>query len=233
MQKFLRYLRGYVCFIITGAFPQRLLNSCKNQKIPLWDISSRKNEITAKTYASQYPKLKKLRKNRNPKIRVKEKHGLPFEFKKIKKRYGIFAGVLLAVLLIYFLTSRVWIININTDDAKLKEKVETALSEIGAVKGMKKQDADTRSLKRKLMITENDIAWDSFNLKGCVLNIELNKRTPPPESDVHKNRFADVIAACDGQIIYSEIKNGQVLFYKGQTVSKGDILVTGDRKSVV
>ena len=49
----LRWLRGTVTFLITGAFPERLVNLCIRSRLPVWGVSRRKDGLIAHTYARQ------------------------------------------------------------------------------------------------------------------------------------------------------------------------------------
>ena len=227
MLQFLRYLKGYVSFIITGSFPQRIINSCKNQKIPLWDIVPEDNNISAKTYAKDYKRIKKLRKSRKTKLKIKEKHGLPFNLFKFRKRYGILLGIVASVILLSFLTSRIWIIDIKAEDSAFKNDILSSLKTLGIKEGIKSSSIDVKDAQRKLMILENELAWDSLNIKGCKLTVETSRKEAPPHKEFNKEKHSDIIAERDGQIIYMEIRNGQSICQKGETVGKGDILVSG------
>ncbi len=227
MLQLLRYLRGYVKFIITGSFPQRIINSCKIQKIPLWDIVPKDKSISAKAYAKDYKRIKHLRKSRNTKFAISEKHGIPFSLSKLKKRYGILLGAAASLILLSFLTSRIWIINVNTENPALKTEILSCLESLGIKKGVKSSSIDVKNAQRKLMILENKLAWDSLNIKGCKLMVETSEKENPPPKEFSKEKHSDIIAECDGHIVYMEIRNGQSLCQKGDTVGKGDILVSG------
>ena len=74
----LRWLRGTVTFLITGAFSERLVNLCIRSRLPVWGVSRRKDGLIAHTYARQYRRLRPMARASRTKIRVRERRGLPF-----------------------------------------------------------------------------------------------------------------------------------------------------------
>lgn len=52
--KLIRFLCGYVRFRAKGGFPERFINLCSKENIPLWDISGSKGEMYAKTTIRGY-----------------------------------------------------------------------------------------------------------------------------------------------------------------------------------
>lgn len=228
--KIIRFFAGTVRFKIFGTFPQRLLNLIKNGNIAIWEITPHKNTYSANTYAKNYKDICSLRKGTKAKLRVTEKHGIPFILFKLRKRYGLIMGIAFSALMLTFLTTRIWSINIGTDNAVLKEELKSQLNSIGINVGAAKNKIDAKKGRRKLMLLNKNLAWVGINIKGSVANIEISEKQSPPSKKNPLNKFADIIAERDGKIVYMEIKNGQPLISTGYTVSKGDVIVSGTMK---
>ena len=56
--KLIRFLCGYVRFRAKGGFPERFINLCSKENIPLWDISGSKGEMYAKTTIRGYHRIR-------------------------------------------------------------------------------------------------------------------------------------------------------------------------------
>ena len=74
----IRFLCGYVRFRATGGFPERFINLCSRENIPLWDISGGKEVLYAKTTIRGYHRLRSCARKSGMRPRVSERYGLPF-----------------------------------------------------------------------------------------------------------------------------------------------------------
>ena len=87
--KFLRSLFGYVLFTGHGGFPERFLNLCVKYHIPLWDLQSHGESFSGKTSARAYKRIRPVAYRSGVRVRIAEKHGLPFFSARNKKRVGL------------------------------------------------------------------------------------------------------------------------------------------------
>ena len=181
----------------------------------------------ADTYAKNYKYLRHGAKSSGVKIRIKEKHGLFMFLRRYKGRFGILAGTAAAIILLVFCQSRIWKIEISGCGDELKNAVKYQLFENGVNTGCDKNKIDPKELSRLRVINDDRIAWIAINIVGSTAFVEVSERQPPPEAIDPDNRIANLVAACDGQIKYLEIYEGQTLVKVGEAVSRGDILVSG------
>jgi similar to stage IV sporulation protein len=92
--KLMRYIRGYVIFVIRGVFVERFLNLCARAGIPIWGLMPQGEQWEARTVASDYKKLRPMTRTTGVRLRVKSRHGAPFVARRYRKRAGLLAGVL-------------------------------------------------------------------------------------------------------------------------------------------
>lgn len=225
--RLLRWLRGTVTFLIFGTFPERFINLALRKGLPLWDITPLPDAMQATTYAKQYKKIIPLAKKSRVKIRASKKRGLPFINWRYRKRVGLVAGLLFFALATMFLSTRIWMIEVSGIERLDQNEIVTQLGELGLNPGVARKRIDTTALEKKMLMQNSDIAFIAINLKNSKAEVQINERILPPEKITPPDRYANVVAACDGQIKYMEVYNGQPVVTLGDTVLTGDVIIRG------
>ncbi|MEG2174285.1 MAG: sporulation protein YqfD [Oscillospiraceae bacterium] len=223
----LRYVRGSVTFLILGAFPERLVNLCICKRVPLWGVHPAKGGCEANTYASRYRRLRPLTKQAGVRTRVTVRRGWPFLRRRYRRRWGIAVGFVLAVLLLPMLSSRIWSVEVEGCQIIDQSEVVTALDTLGLYPGVSARSIDVHVMQRRMMLLDGRIAWIAINLMGSTAHVQVKERTMPPEPIDISDRVANIVAACDGQLRVLEVYEGQALVRVGNTVSKGEVIVSG------
>ncbi|NLU10547.1 MAG: sporulation protein YqfD [Tepidanaerobacter acetatoxydans] len=224
--KLWNYLSGYVIIKIVGEYGERLLNQAAMKNLYLWDVKRvNDNELTAKINVKDFFKLARLAKKTRSRIYVLQRVGLFFTISKLKKRKAFLFGALLFVVAIYLMSSFIWNIEIKCPDDDLSTSVIEDLRKWGLREGTFKYGLDKQYYLNKLLTKYKNISWAEIEIRGSKLIVELVKKQLPPE--LEESTPCDIIASKDG--IIEEIVNfrGEALVEPGQTVSKGDTLITG------
>ena len=223
----IRWLKGTVTFIITGAFPERFISACRRNGIKLWNIKRQKENMYADAFASDYKRIRHIAKNNAVKIRLKNKRGAFLQSKKYRSRIGIPIGIFAALLLIALFSARIWKIEINGCNNELSDQLKEILIEHGVKVGCAKKNINVKELQSKIMLEDDRISWIAINIVGGTAYIEVSERRQPPEKLYDDSKVSNIVAVCDGQIKYIEIYSGQAMVKAGETVRKGEILVSG------
>ena len=82
----LRWLFGYINFKASDGFPDRFINLCTKDSIPLWNIQNIGGNLSASTTIEGYLGIRQSARKSGMKLRVTEKKGLIFFLKKHKRR---------------------------------------------------------------------------------------------------------------------------------------------------
>ena len=224
MLTIIRFLFGYVVFISKGPFPERFINLVTRSGIGIFNAKRIGYNFYASTMASEYKSLRPTAKKSNMKMRIKEKHGLPFIIKKYKKRLGVFIGIALASLLVYVLSLYVWSVDISGNVSISEDEINAVMYELGIGSGTLKSEADLFILEKSIMTNFNNISWLSANIKGCSLRISIKESASPPEI-IPQDEPCNIVALQDAQIIRMEVYNGKAEVANGDAVLKGQLLV--------
>lgn len=223
--KLIRFLFGYVRFTITGEFPERLINQLSVNHISIWNTVRNKENIEANIMAKDYKKIRKIRGKNRVKTKIKRKYGFPFFIKKNSKRVGILVGAVLFVLIINFLSSRIWYIRVEGNQNITTNQVLSVAEEYGLKIGIKKRSINSIKLKSKLAKSLKDSAWVAVNVEGSRVTLNITENLVVPEKT--KTYPCNLIAECDGVITKLLVKDGVTKVRVNQAVQKGDLLVSG------
>lgn len=221
------YLRGYVIIIVEGFFIEKFINICARRNIFLWDIRMQNERlVTMRTTIKGFKKMRPAARKAGCKVRLLKKTGLPFVFNRYRRRKAFFAGAVLFIVLINLLASFVWSIEITGNKELQTEFIEDALSRHGIKAGAFKYRIDTDSAVDKMMMEIGKLAWISINLKGTKVRVEVRERRDLPQI-VPRHVPCDIIAQKDGIITQIVAKAGMEAVKEGDTVKKGQVLISG------
>lgn len=222
----LRWLRGYVSFEATGAFPERFLNLTLREDIPLWDPVGEKGKLRAKTAVSSYKEIRPVAKRAGVRVRVKKRRGLPFIIHNNRKRGGLLAGAACFFILINIMSSFIWSVEISGLDHLSETDVRSALRDNGLSTGVFKDSFDIDRLERDATLQIGQVGWISVNVIGTTAYVELSESYKRPDI-VPENEPCNIKANFDGQILRMDIAKGAAAVKTGDGVIKGQLLVSG------
>ncbi len=230
MLHWVQYIRGYVTIKVWGYSTERLLNLCGNHNILVWDIVNHGEYDTMNISVRGFFALKPLLKKTGTRAAVLGKYGLPFFMSKMQKRKVFVAG-LLCCLLFWMLTARyIWNIEIEGNYVLTDDVLLDYLEENKIHVSMKKNELQIEELEKALREKYDVITWTSVQLKGTTLLISIKENEMPvyeqnDQTDTEKG--TDLIAARSGTVSYIITRSGVPQVALGDTVEKGDVLVSG------
>ena len=222
--KIYRFLFGYVRFTITGLYPERLLNLLSVNSVSVWNVLRIENNVEANVIIRDYKRMHQLCRQSGCRVRCKERYGAPFFFAKYRKRLGAVVGALLFVVLLWFLSGRIWNIQIKGNETIEDAVVLNACRELGIYEGALRSSIDPKAARISLAIKLPDIAWASVNIEGSVLTVEISEAQKVDSEDEEP---CNLKASVDGVIKAIEVTDGKVVVGLGDGVVKGDLLVSG------
>lgn len=224
--KLLRYLMGYIVFNAEGGFPDRFINLCTRNSIPLWNIQNIGGKIKAATTVNGYLDMKKTAKMSGMKIRAEKKSGLVFLLKKNKKRVGILIGLISAFLLILLLSQFVWTVSVVGNSELDTDFILSEYEKLGVKVGMPVFKLDNKEVADQALQTIDGIVWTAVNRKGTAVVIEVREAKEKPE--IYDGETpSNVIASEDGLVLSVDLLSGNAEIKAGSAVTKGDLLISG------
>ncbi|MBQ8670884.1 MAG: sporulation protein YqfD [Oscillospiraceae bacterium] len=226
MRGMIRFFKGWVRFRITGGFPERFINLCAMRGLPLWDGVRRGECCEFSAQCRHYRRLRPCARGAGVRLRVLERHGLPFWLKKRRRRWGLAVGVVLCVGALAFSSLFLWNVRVVGNSRLETDQILQTLEKLGVKPGVRCSQIDVRSVERRMMMELSDLGWVAVNLQGSTAVVQVQERVLPPEI-VDKPTPCNVVAARGGQIVKMQVYLGQSMVAVGDAVAQGDILVSG------
>ena len=155
--------------------------------------------------------------------------GTPFFLLRFKKRGGILIGAAFFVICLAFLSSRVWVIEVNGNSAVPDDMIISAAQEAGLVCGAAKSKLNAPIIALKTEDALSSLSWVAINIRGCRAEIDVRDTaiTPAPSVSVDETKPRNIIASKDAQLILLEPYSGTAQAKLFNSVMKGDVLISG------
>lgn len=226
-KKFFKFLRGYVIIEIYGKDAERFVNICLRRGIDVWDTDPIENGIRLALFRNDFFLVRSVARKCRVKVRLKEKGGLRYLLNLYRRRYFLFAGVLICVAVCVLASRFIWLVEINgVQNSDINSIIET-LDRLGIKRGaLKSKVPEGMEIKQAIISETDNIAWAWLYLEGAKARVEIYEQTLPPEL-IDKDTPCDIVAACDGSIQRMIVKNGEETVKAGDAVRAGDIIVSG------
>lgn len=214
---------GYLVISLKGRGVARLLNLTTQNDIHFWDLRYRENVVTVKIRPRDFKKLRPLLRKTSCSVRILQKKGTPFVILQGWRRKGLMIGIVLFCLIIYTLSLFVWRINIEGNEDVTCEEIIAVLEKYGVREGALKSALDLKEIERNLLLEIEELKWAGVSLEGAYMNIQIVERLMEPLAD----ESMDLFAAKDGLVMDILVLAGQAAVEPGDTVKKGDLLISG------
>ena len=230
MLHWVQYIRGYVTIKVWGYSTERLLNLCGNHDILVWDIVNYGEYDTMNISVRGFFALKPLLKKTGTRAAIVRKYGLPFFMSKMQKRKMFVAGLLCCLLFWMLTAGYIWNIEIVGNYVLTEDVLLDYLEEKEVHVAMKKSRLQIEELEKALREDYDVITWTSVQIKGTTLCIYI-KENEMPEYDqtgqADEGTGTDLIATRSGVVSYIITRSGVPQVALGDTVEKGDVLISG------
>ncbi len=168
---------------------------------------------------------------RNCTVERGELQGLPAYILRCFRRAGVLSGVLLAFLFFLFARGRVWSVEIEGDGSVDEDRIRAVVAAAGLRPGMALRDLSADEVASSCLLHEELFSSVNVSVSGVSARVEWigRKRGPSTPASVI-GEGVNLVASCDGVIVSVQPTCGTAAVVPGQTVHKGDLLISGVNK---
>lgn len=227
------YIRGYYVITVEGIEIERFLNNLIRNNIHVFNVKRiGSNKIEFSIERQDMRELKNIYRGGNYNIKIKQKTGVPFLIKRIYKQKGMWICAFISLILLIMTSQFVTDIYIQVPEGIKKEDIRKELYNAGLKPGVYKKNIDRKSIRDKVMLEFDEVAYVSINVKGTNIFVTVTKKAESLKSNDDSN-YCNVIAQKNGIIEKVIPRSGKALVEPGKIVQKGDVLLNGaNTKSV-
>ncbi len=220
------YIFGTGAYTVTGADPEGCLNKLNINGIPLQNIQ--KEDDLTYTFTAPLPREQEiltLAERSYCQGFCSGRYGLKVDLQKLLHRPFLLISLVIALFLTFSMGSLVWKIRIDAGDDHAEWKIRHVLRDLGVDIWCRTEDVDPLHLRYALLNEIPELSWVAVNPKGGKLTVlALLKEKVENTADTGP---CNLVAVREGVITESTVLEGMDLVKVGDSVSQGQILVSG------
>lgn len=226
VSRMMRWFPGWVRVEAEGGYPERLLNAVTAARIAVWGVRRHGECLRFSCLAGDYRALRPMARKACVRMRMRHKHGLPFWRHRYRHRRGLLVGLVLYILVLAWLSPRIWVIEVTGNAVTPTEAILAAAAQRGVALGARMDRVDVKGLQIGGTKDMPTVSFITVNPSHNVARIEVTEREESPPS-LDLTQPSDMVALRDGRILRMEVYSGHKLVMEGEAVTAGTRLVTG------
>lgn len=227
MKRLITFFRGTLKLCVVGSFPERLLNLCGQERIDFWAVEFIDAcTICFTTRCGSFRKIKELAQRIGCEVEKQSSWGFPDFLMCFKKRYSFLIGLAVCLWAVSFLSSFILQIEVTGNQRVSTAVILNQLRQMGVKPGVYGPKIDRQQIAQQMLLKLEELSWMGINLSGTKLQVLVREREKKPDR-IDENEFVHIVAETDGVIVRVEPELGDAVVQSGDTVTKGDVLISG------
>lgn len=217
---------GYVCIRITGKEALRAINLLHSEGFRFLGFKPTDGGYFLKCSVFSARELIGRLDDIGAEYFVEKNGGVAFACSRYLRRGGLVLGLALAMVLIFGSTRLIWDVRVECNEEFDEKEVYSALASLGVYSGATLRSVDIYETELTFLMENQGYSDIAINIQGTVASVKLRKRTTAERPD-EKTGAYDVVAGEAGVIRSVTALSGEPVVKKGDTVDKGDLLISG------
>ena len=170
--------------------------------------------------------LSRLTERRGEKMTILRRRGLWWRMVSLKDRPVLVVGVCLIFALTMFVPSRVMMVEVEGNTTIPAARIVEGAEHCGITFGASRREVRSERVKNALLEAMPELSWAGVNTYGSRAVISVRERQVEAEAETPP-AVSDIVACRDGFILTAQAERGTALCAPGQTVTEGQILISG------
>ena len=214
---------GEVSLLITGANIERFINKIVANGICLREIKRiAQFEFSCIVKEKDFTVFNQMCNQNGVTINLKKRVGISNFVHFFYKHVGLIVAFVLCCVCGFFLSTRVWNIEVICKGESQKKEVVKLLEEKGVVLGCSLTNIDTEELERYLLLSGEEFSLVSVIKRGTSLVLSLKEKNI---TEVKSEGFNQLVSSVAGVVEKINLVQGTLKVKVGDVVKKGDVLV--------
>lgn len=218
------FFRGWLKVRIKTSRPEETIARATGANVPLWDVRRTPEGMDVRMRLRDVRPLWRATKGTRTRLRFGERGGFPFWLKRTRHRPFLWLGALVAAVLVGYVTSRVWVVDVGTTLSVSEEAQLVAVAEQAGLRPGAVRDAlPLARIERDMLRQLPQYTWLGISVHGAVAVLRVYRFVPRPPSTLAHRLVAQVNARVTAVHVYI----GQALVSPGDRVRAGQPLIEG------
>ena len=232
MGKIYENILGTAKIEICGTHPEAFMNACAINGIELWKLECI-DEFTVSLWAYEKDMaiIESIAQRAMCAFKTLEISGGSKNKSFLKRRKLLLVFILLFAVLLAVSSLFIWEIDVYGNNELTKSEIIRELANCGIGEGTYWPGISAEMVRSKMLIRLPELSWMTVNISGSRASVLVQERKAKPEIYV-ESKAAHIVAAESGIIKSVSVSEGRNQIHKGQTVSKGQLLVSGVMDSI-
>ena len=227
MKKWFNLLLGYAVIQVTGAYPERFLNLCAQNRRGFWRLQwPDAHTVRVRVHLSDLEELKELAGRCGCTLEVLSRRGGVAQAQRLSKRWGFVLGLGLCLAAVSILSQFVLVVEVVGNETVPSAVILTQLERLGVRPGVYAPSIPQREVANEALISLPELSFMAINIYGTRVVVQVEEAEDKPEL-LDQSTPADIVAAADGIIEDIQTSAGQAQFVDGDIVAKGEVLISG------
>ena len=207
---------------------ERFLNEIYKNGLKIYSLKKTDDvSIVFSVLKRDYKKIYNIAEKTGTKLYISSSFGISHSMRRFKKRYGLAVGFALFVILFYISSLFIWKTEISGCEKLNEYEVLELLEKSGFKEGMLKRNIITKEVEERFLYHNEYVSWISINIKGTTASVQIREKNEKPEN-FNADTPGSIYASRDGVISSVHTYMGYSLVKPGDTVTAGDVIVTGN-----
>ena len=213
--------------IVRDTSPEGLLNELSERGVRFYGAQP----VDAVTLYFQVPygsvrQVRDIAEKRGTDLRVCRPFGLRPRLLQLGKRYALLVALTLCGVLLGISNLFVWRIDVTGNEVVPTGEIVRAVTCAGGGIGSFWPAFDGEQMRTEVLLQLEDIQWVGINYRSGAIEVVVRERTKVPEV-VDNEEPIHIIAEKSGIVTDITAKQGQTRAAAGDTVEKGQVLISG------
>ena len=228
MKKLFNLLLGFVELEAVGAFPERLLNLCAQNRLPFWRLCwIDETGFTFRVALRDRKRLEELAKRCGCELTERSRRGAAVVAEGIvRERWGFLVGLAVCLLAVSWLSRFLLVIEVSGNETVPTAVILSQLQRVGVRPGAYGPAIAQREAANAALLGLPELSYMAINIYGTRAEVIVREAERMPEL-LDESVPADIVAATDGIIEDIHADTGRAMFADGDIVAKGEVLISG------
>ena len=229
MKWLINLLRGYVELQAVGAFPERLLNLCAQERLQFWRLRwLDETSFTLRVALKDRKRLDELARRAMCELREEGRRGAAVVAEGIlERRWGFVLGLAFCFVAVSFLSRFLLVVEVTGNERVPTAVILSQLQRVGVRPGAYGPAILEKEAANAALLGLPELSYLAVNIYGTRAEVVVHEADKKPEL-LDETAPADIVAKADGIIEDIQAESGRAMFQDGDVVAKGEVLISGD-----